>query len=131
MRLHTKNLSQQVFNPGIMYCLANVPKPLKNAVSTFWPISSAIDIPTYNLAKFLVDILSPLTVSEFTLKDSFNIAAKIRQQKLSVSYVSMLTLYLLIFLIWNYWYHNEWHWDSARLYCLWYQGVEFRKIRKR
>ena len=30
-----KKLISTGFNPGIMYCLANVPKPLKNAVSTF------------------------------------------------------------------------------------------------
>ena len=44
------------------------------------PILSAIGTPTYNLAKFLAPILSPLTVSEFTVKDSFSFAEEIIQQ---------------------------------------------------
>ena len=38
---------------------------------------SAIGIPTYKLAKFLVSLLSLLTVNEFSVRDSFSSAAKI------------------------------------------------------
>ena len=43
-------------------------------------IISAIGTPTYNLAMFLVKILTPLTTNEFTVKDSFSFAEKIRNQ---------------------------------------------------
>ena len=38
---------------------------------------SAISTPTYNLAKFLVPILSPLNVNKFTSYDSFSFAEDI------------------------------------------------------
>ena len=46
-------------------------------VPPFRPILSAIGTPTYNLAKFLVPILSPLTVNEFTVHDSFSFAEEV------------------------------------------------------
>ena len=46
-------------------------KPLKNGLPPFRPILSAIGIPTYKLAKFLVPVLSNITQNEFTAKDSF------------------------------------------------------------
>ena len=41
------------------------------------PILSAIYTPGYNLAKFLIPILEPLTHNEFTVKDSFSFAKEI------------------------------------------------------
>ena len=41
---------------------------------------SAIGTSTYNLAKFLVTCLSPITVNKFTIKDSFCFAETIRDQ---------------------------------------------------
>ena len=43
----------------------------------FRPILSAINTPGYNLAKFFISILEPLTHSEFTVKDSFSFAKEI------------------------------------------------------
>ena len=43
----------------------------------FRPILSAINTPGYNLAKFLIPILEPLTHNEFTIKDSFSFAKDI------------------------------------------------------
>ena len=40
------------------------------------PILSALQVPTYNLSKFLVDILNPLTKDEYAAKDSFQFACK-------------------------------------------------------
>ena len=45
--------------------------------TSFRPILSAIGTPTYNLAKFLVPILSPLTVNEVTVHDSFLFAEEV------------------------------------------------------
>ena len=42
---------------------------------------SALNTPTYKLAKFLVSILKPLTTNEFTVKDSFHFAEEIVDQQ--------------------------------------------------
>ena len=43
----------------------------------FQPILSAINTPTYKLAKFLVPILKSLTSDNYTVKDSFALAEEI------------------------------------------------------
>ena len=50
------------------------------AAPPFGPILSALQAPTYDLAKFLVSILNPLTKSEYTVKDSFQFAEEIFEQ---------------------------------------------------
>ena len=40
----------------------------------------AIGTPTYKIAKFLVPILSSLTINEFTVKNSFSFAKEIVEQ---------------------------------------------------
>ena len=42
---------------------------------------SALNTPTYKLAKFLVPILEPLTTNEFTVKGSFHFAEEIVDQQ--------------------------------------------------
>ena len=44
---------------------------------SFWPILSFLSTSTYKLAKFLVPILKPLTINEFTEKVSFHFAEEI------------------------------------------------------
>ena len=63
--------------PGILYGSAKIQKPITDNCPSFRPILSAIDTPTYNLAKFLVPILWPLTVNEFTVHDSFSFAEEV------------------------------------------------------
>ena len=63
--------------PGILYGSAKVHKPIIDNFLSFRSILSAIDIPAYNLAKFLVPILSPLTVNGFTVRDSFSFAEEV------------------------------------------------------
>ena len=46
----------------------------------FRPILSAIRTPTYKIVKFLVPILSCLTINDFTVKDSFSVAKEIVEQ---------------------------------------------------
>ena len=43
-------------------------------MAKFRPILSAINICGYNLTKFLIPTLEPLTYNEFTVKDSFSFA---------------------------------------------------------
>ena len=56
--------------PGIMYGLCKVQKDIIDNSPPFRPILSAINTPTYKLAKFLVPILKSLTSDEYTVKDS-------------------------------------------------------------
>ena len=63
--------------PGILYGNPKVHKPVVNNLPKFRPILSAINTPGYNLAKFLIPILQPLTENEFTVKDSFSFAKEI------------------------------------------------------
>ena len=51
----------------MLYGSAKVHKCIIDSCPSFRSILSAINTPTYNLAKFLVPILSPLTVNEFTV----------------------------------------------------------------
>ena len=46
-------------------------------VTKFRLILSAIGTPVYKLTKFLVPILSPLTVNNYTVKDSFSFPKKV------------------------------------------------------
>jgi hypothetical protein len=66
--------------PGIMYGLAKVHKQLVDGFPKLRPILSAINTPTYKLAKYLVTIMEPLTKNEHTVKDTFSFAHDIRSQ---------------------------------------------------
>ena len=48
--------------PGVLYGLCKVHKAIINDCPPFRPILFAIGTPTYNIAKFLVPILSCLTI---------------------------------------------------------------------
>ena len=66
--------------PCIMYGLCKVRKDIVDNCPPFRPILSAINTPTYKLAKFLVPILKSLTSNEHTIKDSFAFAEEIVEQ---------------------------------------------------
>ena len=55
----------------ILYGLCKVHKQLVDNCPHFRPIMSAIKTLTYNLAKFLVHHLEPITTNMYTLKSSF------------------------------------------------------------
>ena len=65
---------------GILYGLDKVHKQLINNCPPFRPILSAIGTPTYNIAKFLVPVLKPPTISDYTLKDSLEFSRDILNQ---------------------------------------------------
>ena len=56
-------------SPGIMYGNCKVHKQV-DGCPPFQPILSALQTPSYNLAKILVPILNPLTKNESTVNDS-------------------------------------------------------------
>ena len=75
--------------PGILYGNPKVHKPVVDNMPKFRPILSAINTPGYNLAKFLIPILEPLTHNEFTVKDSFSFAKEITKYDSSLFMASL------------------------------------------
>ena len=65
-----KDLNSSGSRPGIKYGSAIVHKIVTDGLPSFKPILSAMDIPIYKLAKILVPMLEPLTINEYTVKDS-------------------------------------------------------------
>ena len=64
-----------------MYGSCKVHKASVGNCPPFRPILSALKNPTYNLAKFLVPILKPLTTNAFIVKDSFHFAEEFVDQQ--------------------------------------------------
>ena len=66
--------------PGILYGLCKVHKNKQGDCPPFRPILSAIDTPSYNIAKFLVPLLAPIATNRFVCKDSFSFASEVRNE---------------------------------------------------
>ena len=75
-----KGINPKGSRPGILYGLSKIHKATIAGIPKLRPILSAIKTPTYNLSKFLVDILEPYTTNQFTAKDSFSFANDVRSQ---------------------------------------------------
>ena len=75
-----KSLKPVGTRPVVMYGSYKVHKGSVGNCPPFRPILSALNTPTYKVAKFLVPILEPLTTNEFTVKDSFHFAEEIVDQ---------------------------------------------------
>ena len=63
--------------PGILCCRAQIHKPIKDGVPSLRPILPAIRTPTYKLSEFFVPLLTLLTLSGCTTKDSFSFVAEL------------------------------------------------------
>ena len=86
--------------PGITHGNCNVHKQQVDGSPPFGPILWALQVSTYNLAKFLVPILNPLTKNEYTVKDSFQFSGQICEQDPELSLGSLdVTHFLLTFLL--------------------------------
>ena len=75
-----KHLYPQGSQPGIMYRLSKIHKPLVNGFLKLRLILSAINTCTYKWAKFFVLLVKPFTSNNYTVKDSFDFAKDITQQ---------------------------------------------------
>ena len=75
-----KSLKPRGSRFGILYGLCKVHKQLVDNCPPFRPIMSAIKTPTYNLAKFLVPLLEPITTNMYTVKNSFEFSKEIVDQ---------------------------------------------------
>ena len=64
-------------------------KEMRKYTKPLGSILSPLQTRTYNLAKFLVPVLDPLTKNEYTVKDTFHFAEKICEQDPSLSICSL------------------------------------------
>ena len=62
---------------GITYGLPKVHKIVVDSITKFWPLLSASGTHVDKLAKVLVPILSPVTMNNYTVKDSFFFAKEV------------------------------------------------------
>ena len=89
--LDSKKISKKIHDsiypigsrPGILYGLAKTHSPTNNGLPPFRPILSAVGTPTYNLAKFLLPIMSKISLNDYTIKNSFNFAREVVNQDCS------------------------------------------------
>ena len=65
---------------GFLYGLCKTHKKVLDKRLPFIPILSAIKTPSYNLAKFLVPLIEPITKNNFTVKNSFEFSKEICEQ---------------------------------------------------
>ena len=84
-----KNLYPQGSQPGVLYGLSKIHKPLVNNIPKLIPILSALNTGTYRWAKVFVPWLQDLTSNEYTLKDSFEFAKMICEQNSDLYMVSL------------------------------------------
>ena len=64
----------------VLYGLCKTHKRVLDKSPPFRPILSAIKTPSYNLAKFLVPLIEPITKNNFTVKNSFEFSKEICKQ---------------------------------------------------
>ena len=67
--------------PGVLYGLEKVHKKVVDCCPAFRPILSDIGTPSYKIATFLVLRLKNLITNEYNVKDSFDFAKEMLQQK--------------------------------------------------
>ena len=84
-----KSLKPRGSGFGILYGLCKFHKQLVDNCPPFRPIMSAIKTPTYNLAKFLVPLLEPITTDMYTVKNNFEFVKEIADQDPGLFMVSM------------------------------------------
>ena len=72
-----KKLKPRGSSFGVLYGLC---KTHKKVLDKCPPILSAIKSPSYNLAKFLVPLIEPITKNNFTVKNSFEFSKEICKQ---------------------------------------------------
>ena len=82
-----KKLNPVGSRPGILYGLSKVHKSLVNGLPKMRPILSAIGTASYNIAKFLVPILSPISNGPFTITNSFDLMKNYQIKMLLYSWV--------------------------------------------
>ena len=65
---------------GVLYGLCKTHKKVLDKCPPFRPILSAIKTPSYNLAKFSVPLIEPITKNNFAVKNSFEFSKEKYEQ---------------------------------------------------
>ena len=65
---------------GVLYGLFKTHNKILDKYPPFTPNLLAIKTPSYNLAKFLVPLIEPITKNNFTVKNSFEFSKEICEQ---------------------------------------------------
>ncbi|KAG1651055.1 hypothetical protein GQR58_027516 [Nymphon striatum] len=73
--------------PGILYGLPKIHKSNFSVNFPFRPIFAAYNTASYNIAKFLVPVLAPLTTNQFTIINSYSFSHEISDLKNAQSHV--------------------------------------------
>ena len=89
-----KHLYSQGFQPGIMYGLFKIHKPLVNGFPELRLILFAINTGTYKCANFLFFYLNRIFSNDYTVQDSFDFSKNISQQNSKLFMVSLDADYL-------------------------------------
>ena len=84
-----KYLYPQGSQPGTMYGLSKIHKPLVNGISKLRPILRVINTGTYKWAKFFVPFHKPFTTNNYTVKDSFDFAKDVTRQSFNLFMASL------------------------------------------
>ena len=72
-----KNLFVTASGPGVLYGLPKVHKPDFSTKFPFHHIFAAYNTPSFNIAKYLLPVLSPLTTNEFTVDNSCKFSERV------------------------------------------------------
>ena len=75
-----KKLKPRGCSFGVLYGLYKTHKKVLDKCPPFRLILSAIKTPSYNLAKFLVPLIEPITKNNFTVKNSFEFSKEMCEQ---------------------------------------------------
>ena len=84
------------YSAWILYWLAKIHKALEDDTPSFIPILPAIGTPSYNLAKFWTQLLTPLTNIDYTIEDSISFTKEVIEFYDLVNYV-------------KFWYKGTFH----------------------
>ena len=75
-----KKLKPRGSSFGVLYGLCKTHKKVLGKCPPLRPILLAIKTPSYNLSKFLVPLIEPITKNNFTVKNSFEFSKEICEQ---------------------------------------------------
>ena len=98
-----KRLKPSGSQPGVLYGLCKVHKGVSadGSAPPFRPILSAINTPSYKIAKFLVPLLSGLTKNKYVSKDSFEFAKNVRDQNSDFLWHLLISIHFLPMFHWT------------------------------
>ena len=89
-----KKLKSRGSRSGKLCSLCKIHKSLIDKCPPFWPILSAIKTPSYNIPKYLVAILEPITTNKLTFKISLGFVKEVIEQDSGLFMASLVVEFL-------------------------------------